>query len=295
MKRILIGSALVLGLFSACDTEEDSKNNTVPLGSISSIVESNENFSTLSTALEAAELDSVLAGEGPFTVFAPTNDAFAALPEGTLDALLADIPKLTKILQQHVVSGNLSSTEVLAEATLTSLFGQELVIAADGPSIGGVSISTVDLPASNGVIHVIDAVLIPRDIVEEAQYRGFTTLVAALENAGITSALKADGPLTVFAPTNDAFAAVSGIDGLLADSNKAPLIDILQNHVVSGENKAADVVELTAVETLNNKQMSVEVSGADVTVNGSSNVTATDVMCLNGVIHVIDTVIATVN
>ena len=157
------------------------------------------------------------------------------------------------------------------------------------------SISSVDIQASNGVIHVIDAVLIPRDIVEEAQYRGFTTLISALENAGITDALKGDGPLTVFAPTNDAFAEVAGLDAILADANKDPLIAILQNHVVSGENKAEVVVGLSSVDTLNNEQMSVEVVDGEVILNGSSKVTATDVMGLNGVIHVIDKVITTVN
>lgn len=295
IKNVLLGSALALGLFTACDTEDDSTESVDSLASISGIVSTSDNFTTLNAALEAAELDSVLAGEGPFTVFAPTDEAFEALPEGTLEALLDDIPKLTKILQQHVVAGNFSSSAVLGEDALTSLFGQDLAVSAEGPSIGGVIISSVDIPASNGVIHVIDAVLIPRDIVEEANYRGFTTLVAALENAGITDALKADGPLTVFAPTNEAFAAVDGLDAILANTNKDPLVAILKNHVVSGENKAEVVVGLSEVETLNNEQMSVEVVDGEVMLNGSSKVTATDVMGLNGVIHVIDTVITTVN
>lgn len=295
IKNVLLGSALALGLFTACDTEDDSTESVDSLASISGIVSTSDNFTTLNAALEAAELDSVLAGEGPFTVFAPTDEAFDALPEGTLEALLDDIPKLTKILQQHVVAGNFSSSAVLGEDALTSLFGQDLAVSAEGPSIGGVIISSVDIPASNGVIHVIDAVLIPRDIVEEANYRGFTTLVAALENAGITDALKADGPLTVFAPTNEAFAAVDGLDAILDDTNKDPLVAILKNHVVSGENKAEVVVGLSEVETLNNEQMSVEVVDGEVMLNGSSKVTATDVMGLNGVIHVIDTVITTVN
>ena len=295
IKNVLIGSALVLGLFTACDTEDDSTESVDSPATISGIVSANDNFTTLNAALEAAELDSVLAGEGPFTVFAPTDEAFEALPEGTLEALLDDIPKLTKILQQHVVAGNLSSAAVLGEDALTSLFGQDLAVSSEGPSIGGVIISSVDIPASNGVIHVIDAVLIPRDIVEEATYRGFNTLVAALENAGITDALKADGPLTVFAPTDEAFAAVDGLDAILDDTNKDPLVAILKNHVVSGENKAEVVVGLSAVETLNNEQMSVEVVDGEVMLNGSTKVTATDVLGLNGVIHVIDKVIITVN
>ena len=99
----------------------------------------------------------------------------------------------------------------------------------------------------------------------------------------------------MFAPTDEAFAAVDGLDAILDDTNKDPLVAILKNHVVSGENKAEVVVGLSAVETLNNEQMSVEVVDGEVMLNGSTKVTATDILGLNGVIHVIDKVITTVN
>ena len=299
MKTLIMGSILAVGLLSSCDSDDDNNNESsdAPL-SIAAIVESNNDFSTLNAALEAAELDAVLDAEGSYTVFAPTNAAFDALPEGTVEALLDNVPKLTKILQQHVIAGELSSTEVLAESKLTSLFGQDLAIDAEGVTIGGVKISSTDISASNGVVHVIDAVLIPRNIVEEAEYRGFTTLKAAIENAGadVVDALTGDDIYTVFAPTNDAFADIqSDVDSLLANTDKTGLIAVLQNHLVSGESLAADVVALDSVENANGDDMSVSVSGDEVSVNGDSKITATDIKALNGVIHVIDKVITTIN
>ena len=299
MKTLIMGSILAVGLLSSCDSDDDNNNESsdAPL-SIAAIVESNNDFSTLNAALEAAELDAVLDAEGSYTVFAPTNAAFDALPEGTVEALLENVPKLTKILQQHVIARELSSTEVLAESKLTSLFGQDLAIDAEGVTIGGVKISSTDISASNGVVHVIDAVLIPRNIVEEAEYRGFTTLKAAIDNAGadVVDALTGDDIYTVFAPTNDAFADIqSDVDSLLANTDKTDLTAVLQNHLVSGESLAADVVALDSVENANGDDMSVSVSGDEVSVNGDSKITATDIKALNGVIHVIDKVITTIN
>ena len=131
-------------------------------GTIVDIAVENGNFTTLVAALQAAELDGTLSGDGPFTVFAPTDDAFAALPAGTVDTLLED-PKgdLTDILTFHVVSGKLLAAEVLAAESLDSLQGGALAVDADAGTIGGAVISTTDIVGSNGVIHVIDSVLIP--------------------------------------------------------------------------------------------------------------------------------------
>ena len=151
MKTLIMGSILAVGLLSSCDSDDDNNNDSTdaPL-SIAAIVESNNDFSTLNAVLEAAELDAVLDAEGSYTVFAPTNAAFDARPERTVEALLDNVPKLTKILQQHVIAGELSSTEVLAESKLTSLFGQDLAIDAEGVTIGGVKILSTDISASNG-------------------------------------------------------------------------------------------------------------------------------------------------
>lgn len=112
------------------------------------------NFTTLLTALDAAGLKSVLQGEGPFTVFAPTDEAFANLPEGTLDALLADTDALAGVLKYHVVSGRLMAKDVLASKTLDTVEGSKLPVAS-------LDVKATDVQAGNGVIHVIDSVLIP--------------------------------------------------------------------------------------------------------------------------------------
>jgi uncharacterized surface protein with fasciclin (FAS1) repeats len=119
-------------------------------------------FETLIAALQAAELDGALKGEGPFTVFAPTDDAFAKLPPGTVENLLQDKEKLTQILTYHVVPGKVMAADVGGLDSAKTLQGQSLSIdTSDGVRIGGAGLLTADVVASNGVIHVIDTVLIP--------------------------------------------------------------------------------------------------------------------------------------
>jgi uncharacterized surface protein with fasciclin (FAS1) repeats len=120
-------------------------------------------FSTLVTALQAADLVDTLKGEGPFTVFAPTDDAFAALPEGTLDSLLADIPALTDVLLYHVVPGKVMAADVVTLSSADTVLGQSLNISVEGETVkvNDAQVIITDIEGSNGVIHVIDAVLIP--------------------------------------------------------------------------------------------------------------------------------------
>ncbi len=142
--------------------EEDADDEDEP-GTITDIVVASENFTTLEAAVVAADLASTLAGEGPFTVFAPTDAAFAALPDGTLDSLLADPENaLTPVLLYHVVSGNLDAAAVTSSDTLTTLNGASVTVSTDGGvMINNANVTTTDIVASNGTIHVIDAVLIP--------------------------------------------------------------------------------------------------------------------------------------
>jgi uncharacterized surface protein with fasciclin (FAS1) repeats len=252
-------------------------------------------FTTLVAAVEAAGLVDALKADGPLTVFAPTDDAFAALPEGTVDALLADIPALTDILLYHVVEGKVMASDVVELSQAMSLQGQYLnVQLMDGKvMIDNAQVVITDIEASNGVIHVIDAVVLPesRDIVDIAVEDGrFTTLVTALQAAGLVDALKADGPLTVFAPTDDAFAALpeGTLEALLADI--PALTDILLYHVVEGKVMAADVVELSSAVTLLGQEISISIMGEKVMLD-ESQVIITDLETSNGVIHVIDAVL----
>jgi uncharacterized surface protein with fasciclin (FAS1) repeats len=150
-----------------------------------------------------------------------------------------------------------------------------------------------DIKCSNGVIHVIDQVVMPRDIVDIAAAAGsFKTLVAAVQAAGLLETLKGDGPLTVFAPTDAAFAKLPAgtIESLLKPENKAKLQAILKYHVVPGKVMAADVVKVKSAKTVNGQSLTVKANSASVMVD-SANVIKTDIVGSNGVIHVIDSVV----
>jgi len=269
--------------------------------SIVDIAVSNPDFSTLVAALQAAELVDALSGEGPFTVFAPTNDAFAALPEGTLDSLLLPENKqaLTDILLYHVVSGNVLAADVVNLTEAETLLGKNVNISVDMGSvmINEANVIATDIIGSNGVIHVIDSVILPpadlADIVDTAVADGrFTTLAAALGAAELVDTLKGEGPFTVFAPTDDAFAALTAgtVESLLLPENKQQLTDILLYHVVAGKVMAEDVVTLTEAETVLGQNVTITVQDGKVFIN-DSEVIITDIVTSNGVIHVIDAVL----
>lgn len=254
-------------------------------------------FTTLTAALGAAGLVETLQSEGPFTVFAPTDEAFAKLPEGTVEALLNDIPTLTSILLYHVVPAGVSSSEVVSLSSVPTAHGKDLAVSlSDGKvMINDSQVIITDIEASNGIIHVIDSVLLPPaetpDIVEIAVGDGrFTTLVAALGAAGLVETLQSEGPFTVFAPTDEAFAKLpeGTVAALLKDI--PTLTNILLYHVVSGEVLAADVVSLSSASAVNGDSISIKSSSSGVMLN-ESKVLITDIMARNGVIHVIDTVL----
>lgn len=268
-------------------------------------------FTTLVAAVQAAGLAETLSGEGPYTVFAPTDEAFAALPEGTLDSLLLPENKqqLTDILLYHVVPGKVMASDVAGlDGTMadTALEGQQIGINVDMGSVylnETTKVIITDIEASNGVIHVIDSVLLPpseeaatagMDIVDTAVADGrFSTLVSAVQAAELVDTLKGEGPFTVFAPTDDAFAALpeGTLDTLLLPENKQQLTDILLYHVVPGQVMASDVVGLTSATTVLGKDATIKVEDGKVFLNDNVEIIITDIETSNGVIHVIDTVL----
>jgi transforming growth factor-beta-induced protein len=264
-------------------------------------------FTTLVAAVQAAELVETLKGEGPFTVFAPTDEAFAALPAGTLDELLKPESKqaLTDILLYHVVAGKVMAADVSGLTSATTVLGKDVAVKVD---MGNVYINEskvviTDIETSNGVIHVIDAVLLPPadesaetpgTIVDIAVADGrFTTLVAALQAAELVETLSGEGPFTVFAPTDEAFAALpaGALENLLKPESKQALTDILLYHVVSGKVMAADVTGLTGATTVLGKDFTITIKDGKVFLNDTVQVIITDIVASNGVIHVIDAVL----
>jgi len=269
------------------------------------------NVTTLVNAVKAAGLVDTLKGTGPFTVFAPTNDAFTKLPAGSVDTLLKPENKdqLVNILTYHVVSGKYKASDLTDGLMLTSIQGQQLKVTKSGDTImiNGATIQTTDVVSSNGITHIIDTVLQPKagtivggalmtpdlNIVQNAlNANNVTTLVAAVKTAGLVNTLSGVGPFTVFAPTNDAFAKLptGTVDTLLKPENKNKLVDILTYHVVAGKYKASDLQDGQVLKTVEGKSLTVKKDGNTIMINGAT-IQTKDVISSNGVTHVIDTVL----
>lgn len=263
-------------------------------------------FTTLVTAVQAADLVETLKGEGPFTVFAPTDEAFAKLPAGTVEELVKPENKqqLTDILLYHVVPGAVTSADVAGLTSATTVLGQDIAIKVDMGNvyINDAQVIITDIETSNGIIHVLDAVILPateeaaasNTIVDIAVADGrFTTLVAAVQAAGLVETLSGEGPFTVFAPTDEAFAALpeGTVANLLLPENLEQLKNILLYHVVSGKVLAADVVGLTSAPTVLGQDLTITVRDGNVFLNDTIQVIITDIEASNGVIHVIDAVL----
>jgi transforming growth factor-beta-induced protein len=259
-------------------------------------------FKTLASLLQSAGLVETLKGAGPFTVFAPTDAAFAKVPKATLDALAADPAKLKAVLLYHVVAGNVPAADVVKLTSAKTLSGASVSIKVQGSTVmvNDAKVVTPDVMASNGVIHVIDTVLLPpaaaaapQNIVKTAIAAGqFKTLASLLQQAGLVKTL-GTGTWTVFAPTDAAFAKVPKATLAKLGSNPALLKKVLLYHVVKGSVPASKVVTLSgkSVGTVSGAPLRITVSGGNVFLNGSTRVTKTDVMASNGIIHVINKVL----
>ena len=260
---------------------------------IVAIAASSESFQTLVAAVSAAGLTETLKGPGPFTVFAPTDEAFDKLPEETLESLLdpENRETLVEILTYHVVFGSFTETEVRKASVTDTVQGTSLLF-AQGPlgiTVDGVSIGQSDIQATNGVIHVIDQVLLPKDIVQTAKQAGqFETLLAAVEAAGLLDALQnPDANLTVFAPTDEAFETLPAgtVDDLLLPANRDRLAAILKYHVLPSRL----LLTQNGLTTLQGGKIQVRPEGK-VSVE-QANIMVRDIKATNGVIHVIDSVL----
>ena len=296
--NVILTVALLAGVvfFSSCEKEEDPKMDPTPMpSSIAEIAADNADFSILVEALAKANLVSTLDGAGTFTVFAPNNSAFQDLFTALGVSGIADLSAetLTPILLYHVL-GEEKTSGMLSDGYYSSLSPAQgrtvsmLIGTSDGVSINGdASVISADIEADNGVIHAIDAVLLPPTIVDIASKNGnFETLVGAVVGADLAETLSAaDGTFTVFAPTDDAFAAL----GMDLPSDLAP---ILLYHVL-GSAVYSDEISSSIINSLNadDSEIVVEVSESGVFLNGYAQVVATDIVGTNGVIHVIDQVI----
>ena len=297
-------------------------------------------LSTLVTAVGAAGLVDTLNSDGPFTIFAPTNDAFAAIPADDLDAVLADQELLSSILTYHVIGGeSLDAAALGAAGSAATVNGATLEFGADGTTVNGVAVLCSNVVTANATVHIIGEVLMPAaddmgDMEEgdmdedmeqgammptgplcsavpadgEGSFAGMTddtaataasnnpvlsTLVAAVQAAGLVDTLNSDGPFTIFAPANPAFDALpeGTLDAVLADTDL--LTSILTLHVVGGEQlSSTDLAELDSVTTVNGADITLEVaSDGTLMVNGQASVGCADIQTANATVHVIDAVL----
>ncbi len=255
-------------------------------------------FKTLAAALKAGGLVETLQGKGPFTVFAPTDDAFAKLPAGTVETLLKPENKgqLVSVLTYHVVAGKVPAAQVVKLDAAATVNGQRVNIKVEEGKVrvDQALVVTADIHCSNGVIHVVDQVLLPSgdNIPATANKAGtFKTLLAAAKAAGLVDVLAGDKPLTVFAPTDEAFAKLPAgtVESLLKPENKAKLAAILTFHVVPGRVFSNDVLSKKELKTVQGGMLTAAMKNGAATINGAGLV-ATDIDTSNGVIHVIDSV-----
>ena len=259
-------------------------------------------FRTLITAVVAADLVDDLRGKGPLTLFAPTDEAFAKLDKGTVEALLKPENKarLREVLLLHVAPGRLLARDLAGSEGPKTLAGSRLTIAANGHglAVNEATVVKADILCGNGVVHVIDRVLTPARarsaILEAAEKAGnFTVLLAAIKAADLEAAFEGDKELTVFAPTDNAFAKLdkSTLKGLLRPEGKSKLQEILKYHVVGSRVTAKDAVSQVGVATLDNgKSVQAKLKGGRLLINGA-RVVENDVEAGRGLIHAIDSVL----
>jgi uncharacterized surface protein with fasciclin (FAS1) repeats len=327
MKNLLRNFTLVVISFLAFSCEKE-ENKNLPSTSIAKIIEVTPEFSSLKEALDITGLTSTFEGSGDFTVFVPTNEAFAAILGGlTVEEYHAAYPcSLEKILKYHVLGSRVMSNGLTDGQMATTLLGEDVKITLEAnayypeidPDLGAVEeksifinesrVFTRDVNCSNGIIHVIDAVLQPKTVIDIASANpDLSTLVTALERTGLTAELK-KGCFTIFAPTNAAFDTFfaslgTGIDVNNVDVNV--LKNVLLNHTLSSIIKSNDI-QTGYVSTLSPINLSanapkismyIQKNGSTVTINGGAEnsgatVTTADIEANNGVIHLVSNVIA---
>ncbi len=314
--KLIAFLALITFVTVSCNNDDDSSQTPQ---TIVSIAQANPNLSSLTAALQKADLATTLKSSGSFTVFAPTNAAFSAFltANGYSDLNAVPVPILKEILLNHVLSTKVKSTEIatgyvktLAKGGTSTTNNISMYLEKNsgvdingGKANGGATVTIADIPASNGIIHVVDGVIgLPTIVNHAIANKNFTTLVAALTYnpssgfAGILSGT-ASSPFTVFAPTNTAFSSFlteTGYSGLAAIPANV-LETTLKYHVVAGANVlSSSLTNGQVVSTFAGQNFTIGLTGgAKITDanNRVSNIIATDVQCSNGVIHVIDKVL----
>ena len=328
----LLPLLFVVFAFNACSDDDDNGTPSQPtLLNIFATAETSADLTNLVAALEEADLDVTLQGDGPFTVFAPTNDALAALLQDQGVSTLAELDDdlLENVLLNHVIGGQtiMSSDLISAGSGYENTFGEGAddenlslyynvngsVVEINGGAANstdinaGANVTTADIMATNGVVHIVNSVIMPPTVVDHALANpNLTSLVAALQEADgsdtdpmLIPTLSGDGPFTVFAPLNDAFAAF--LDGAaLPAVDDVTLNSVLLHHVINGNVTAAGLTDGASPETLEGDNITINLPGNDGNpakiTDGSGNtdidVVLVDIQGTNGVVHAIESVLS---
>jgi uncharacterized surface protein with fasciclin (FAS1) repeats len=307
-KSALVIALAVISIATSCKKDEDELPMTSDQNIVDIVVADN-NFSLLEAAVKHADLVTTLSGAGPFTVFAPTNEAFTAAGLDT-EAKINALPKetLRNILLYHVAGSSIAASGIptASNTAIKSAANIDLYVTKNnnGVFINGATVTQADVMATNGIIHVINKVLMPPsgNIVEVAQGNpNFSFLVAAVLRASqgqtnVANVLSGDGPFTVFAPTNQAFmdAGFANVAAIQA-ADPATLTSILTYHVIAGRIFSTDLVDNSTPPTVNGANVTITLNGG-AKVKGAkntsaSNISPADLVTTNGVIHVIDQVL----
>ncbi len=258
-------------------------------------------FRTLINLLVAADLVSTLSEDGPFTVFAPSDEAFAKVPSADLAALLLpeNKAKLKKILTLHVVPGRIKASVLASKGRVKTVNGARLNVAENrhGLAVGEATVVQADIDCDNGIIHVIDRLLLPTasstDVLGLAESkRSFSVLIAAVKAAGLEDTLRGDGPFTILAPTDEAFGKLphETLSALLLPANRAKLANLLKYHVIHGNRTAREVISAGRVKTLQGGAVEATIEDGRLAIN-EAKVLASDLKADNGIVHAIDAVL----
>lgn len=317
--KIFFAAVLTTGFYACADDDETDPVTpaaaTGPTQNIAEIAIGDSRTDSLVVGLSVANLVPTFQGAGTFTVFAPNNQAFVDLlaTNAAWNRISdIDVTTLTNVLYYHVLSSKVMASDLTDDTYAVTLNTQgtaskentviELDVTGGATLNNSANITAVDIEATNGVIHIIDEILLPQNIVEIAlDDERFTSLVAALSRFGTTytTTLSGTGPFTVFAPTNDAFQALLDSDSTWNSLNDIPTVTlqaVLEYHVVRGNVRAGSLTQNQVLSTLSNKTLAVDLStGAQLRTEnsgqGNVNIIFTDVQGTNGVIHAVDQVL----
>jgi transforming growth factor-beta-induced protein len=297
LRTVTLLAAMAAFGFAGCSNNDSNPSTAGATPTITGSLQG-LGLNTLAAALQAAGLDDDLAGSTQLTLFAPSDAAFAALPPGTVDSLLqpANRQQLIDILSYHVVAGAVPSATARTLTSATTLGGSAIAIDAIGTDlfVNDGKVTQADVAASNGVVHVVDTVLLPpQSVVATLQARGFSTLVAAVQAAGLATTLSGPGPFTVLAPTNAAFAALpaGALDSLLLPANQADLARLLTYHVLPARTNAGAALAGELAETVQGSSVLFRTANGQAQVNGT-RIRSFNIPCTNGVVHVLDAVLS---